>query len=90
MRIDYYELLQIDKNAEDDQIKKAYRKQALIWHPDKNQGNEKEASSKFRLIQEAYEVLSDPQERAYYDRNKNSILREGKLFSVISRYLLIG
>ncbi|XP_021294898.1 dnaJ protein homolog 1-like [Herrania umbratica] len=67
MGVDYYKILQVDKNAKDDDLKKAYRKLAMKWHPDKNPNNKKEAESKFKKISEAYEVLSDPQKRAIYD-----------------------
>lgn len=68
MGVDYYKLLQVDKNATDDDLKKAYRKLAMKWHPDKNPTNKKEAEAKFKQISEAYEVLSDPQKRAIYDQ----------------------
>ena len=64
---DYYEVLGIEKNATDDEIKKAYKKQAIKYHPDRNPGN-KEAEEKFKEAAEAYEVLHDPQKRAQYDR----------------------
>jgi len=64
---DYYEVLGIDRNASDEDIKKAYRKLAKKYHPDVNPGN-KEAEAKFKEINEAYEVLSDPQKKAQYDR----------------------
>ncbi|KAI8643826.1 hypothetical protein BD408DRAFT_341601 [Parasitella parasitica] len=75
MRICYYVLLDIERQATSLDIKKAYRKQALIWHPDKNGDRIQEATDRFSLIQEAYEVLSDPQERAWYDGHRDSILR---------------
>ncbi|KAI7897750.1 uncharacterized protein BX663DRAFT_481195 [Cokeromyces recurvatus] len=75
MRICYYDLLGIERQASALDIKKAYRKQALIWHPDKNGDRIQEATERFALIQEAYEVLSDPQERAWYDGHRDSILR---------------
>ncbi len=62
----YYEVLQVSKDATTTEIKKAYRKLALQYHPDKNKGN-KEAEEKFKLINEAYAVLSDPQKREIYD-----------------------
>ena len=64
---DYYEVLEVAKNATADEIKKAYRKKAIQYHPDKNPGD-KEAEEKFKEAAEAYEVLSDPQKRARYDQ----------------------
>ena len=64
---DYYEVLGVSKNASDDEIKKAYRKLAIKYHPDKNPGN-KEAEEKFKEINEAHDVLSDKQKRARYDQ----------------------
>ncbi|MBR1875323.1 DnaJ domain-containing protein [Candidatus Saccharibacteria bacterium] len=64
---DYYEILGVSKNASDDDIKKAYRKLALKYHPDRNPGN-KEAEAKFKEATEAHEVLSDKQKRARYDQ----------------------
>ncbi len=64
---DYYEILGVDRNASEDALKKAYRKLAIQYHPDKNPGD-KEAEEKFKEIAEAYDVLSDAQKRAQYDR----------------------
>ncbi|OWM81736.1 dnaJ homolog subfamily B member 1-like [Punica granatum] len=68
MGVDYYKVLQVDRNARDDDLKKAYRKLAMKWHPDKNPNNKKDAEAKFKQISEAYDVLSDPQKRAIYDQ----------------------
>ncbi|KAH9607516.1 hypothetical protein KSS87_017446 [Heliosperma pusillum] len=68
MAVDYYKILQVDRNAKEDDLKKAYRKLAMKWHPDKNPNNKKEAEAKFKQISEAYDVLSDPQKRAVYDQ----------------------
>lgn len=64
---DYYEVLGINKGASEQEIKRAYRKLAMKYHPDKNQGN-KEAEEKFKEINEAYEVLSSPEKRQRYDQ----------------------
>ncbi|KAJ1394030.1 HSP40/DnaJ peptide-binding [Sesbania bispinosa] len=77
MGVDYYEILEVDRNATDEELKKAYRKLAMKWHPDKNPDNKNEAETKFKLISEAYEVLSDPQKRAIYDRYGESSLKGG-------------
>ncbi len=63
---DYYQILGVSRNATQEEIKSAFRKLAMKYHPDKNPGN-KEAEAKFKEINEAYEVLSDPQKRKLYD-----------------------
>jgi len=66
---DYYEVLGVERQADEKSIKKAYRKLALKWHPDRNEGeNQDRAEAKFKQISEAYEVLSDPEKRSKYDR----------------------
>ena len=64
---DYYDILGVQKNASADEIKKAYRKVAMQYHPDRNPGD-KSAEEKFKEAAEAYEVLSDADKKAQYDR----------------------
>ncbi|KAL4635293.1 hypothetical protein GN956_G14616 [Arapaima gigas] len=66
--VDYYQILGVSKNASQEDIKKAYRKLALKWHPDKNPDNKEEAERKFKELSEAYEVLSDANKKNIYDR----------------------
>ena len=73
-----YEVLEVERDAGDEEIKKSYRKLALKWHPDKNQDNNEESTRIFTEIQQAYEVLSDPQERAWYDKHREQIIRGGE------------
>ncbi|KAG7477088.1 hypothetical protein MATL_G00090480 [Megalops atlanticus] len=73
----HYEVLGVKRDANDDDLKRAYRKLALKWHPDKNLENAEEAAEQFKLIQAAYDVLSDPQERAWYDNHREALLKGG-------------
>ncbi|XP_070706196.1 dnaJ homolog subfamily C member 21 isoform X3 [Pempheris klunzingeri] len=73
----HYEILGVKRDAGDDDLKKAYRKLALKWHPDKNLDNAEDAAEQFKLIQAAYDVLSDPQERAWYDNHREALLKGG-------------
>jgi len=68
----HYQVLEVDVDADDFQIKAAFRRLALRWHPDKNIENSDEAKEKFQLIQQAYEVLSDGHERAWYVTTDNA------------------
>ena len=68
MAKDYYKVLSLSKNASDEHIKKAYRKLAMQYHPDRNPGKEKWANERFKEINEAYAVLGDPEKRKHYDR----------------------
>ena len=73
---DYYEILEVSRNATPEELKKAYRKQALSWHPDRNPGN-KEAEEKFKEAAEAYEILSDSDKRRRYDQFGHAGLSNG-------------
>jgi molecular chaperone DnaJ len=75
-KADYYEILEVPKNASEDDIKKAYRKLAMKYHPDKNPGD-KAAETKFRDATEAYEVLKDPQRRSQYDQFGHAAFQQG-------------
>lgn len=67
----YYEILGVPENASADEIRKAYKKLAIKWHPDKNPDNQKEAEEKFKEISEAYSVLSDPKKKQEWEFSKN-------------------
>ncbi|KAF6209039.1 hypothetical protein GE061_014782 [Apolygus lucorum] len=69
--VDYYKVLDVTKNSTTADIKKAYRKLALKWHPDKNPDNPEEATKRFKEISEAYEVLSDDSKRKIYDERSS-------------------
>jgi len=71
----HYDVLETERNSDADTLKKQYRKLALKYHPDKNPDDPEGAKESFQLIQQAYDVLSDPQERAWYDNHREEILR---------------
>lgn len=85
---DYYEILGVSRNASLDQIKAAYRKQALKWHPDRNKS--KEAVEKFKEINKAYEVISDPKKRAIYDQYGESAFKNEGVGSAGGSYYQQG
>ena len=72
----YYDVLGVAQEASAAEIKKSYHAQALRWHPDKNADDAMNATEMFKAVQEAYEVLSDPQEREYYDEHRTALLAE--------------
>lgn len=74
---DYYGILGVSKNASADEIKKAYRKQALEWHPDKHKEEKEAAERRFKEINEAYQILSDSQKRSAYDQFGHSAFSPG-------------
>jgi len=68
VKTDYYDILGVSKSASADEIKKAYRKQALEWHPDRHKDDKEAAEKRFKEINEAYQILSDPQKKSAYDQ----------------------
>jgi len=74
---DYYSILSVQRSATDDELKRAYRKLAMKWHPDKNPDKKEEAAEQFQLIAEAYDVLSDREKRAIYDQYGEEGLKNG-------------
>ena len=76
---DYYNILKVSRSASDEDLKRAYKRLALFWHPDKNPAYKHEAEAKFKQISEAYDVLSDPQKRQIYDLYGEETLKSGKI-----------
>jgi len=74
---DYYKILGVSKNADDNEIRKAYRKAAVRWHPDKNLGDKENSAKMFKDLAEAYEVLSDKQKRSIYNQYGEEGLKTG-------------
>ncbi|KAG2371747.1 DnaJ protein-like protein [Vigna angularis] len=67
MGVDYYDILQVDRDAKEEDLRKAYKRLAMKWHPDKNLTKKEESEAMFKQVSEAYEVLSDPHKRALFD-----------------------
>jgi DnaJ-class molecular chaperone len=76
-KTDYYDILGISKSATAEEIKKAYRKQALEWHPDRHKDDKEAAEKRFKEINEAYQVLSDPQKKAAFDQYGSAAFTPG-------------
>ena len=74
---DYYEILGVSKTATESEIKKAYKRLAMKYHPDKNQDNKAEAEAKFKEVKEAYEILTDAQKKAAYDQYGHAAFEQG-------------
>jgi DnaJ family protein A protein 5 len=74
----HYDILGVNRDANESELKRAYRKMALEWHPDKNSHRPEEAETRFKEVRGAYETLSDPNERAWYDSHREAILKAGK------------
>lgn len=74
---DYYEILGISKSADEREIKKAYKRLAMKYHPDKNQDNKAESEEKFKEVKEAYEILTDPKKKSAYDQYGHAAFEQG-------------
>jgi DnaJ-class molecular chaperone len=80
----YYDILNISKNATKDEIKNSYKKLAMKYHPDKNIDNKEVAEEKFKQVSEAYEVLSDEKKKYEYDNGRNIVLNNQNPFDIFS------
>lgn len=80
-KTDYYDILGVSKTASADEIKKAYRKQAMEWHPDRHKDNKEAAEKRFKEINEAYQVLGDPQKRQSFDQFGTANGQQGNPFA---------
>jgi len=83
-----YDVLDICRDASDKDISKAYKKLAVVWHPDNNRGREEEASKQFDIINKAYEFLKNKKTRALYDENRDDILRKQEENTLSSEYCI--
>jgi len=81
---DYYAILEVDENASADEIRRSFRRLALIHHPDKNHDDPEGATQRFAALQQAYEVLSDEQERAWYDSHRSALVPEPDAETVVN------
>ena len=79
---DYYNILGVNKSSNKEEIKTAYKKLALKYHPDKNTDNKEQAEEKFKEISEAYEILSDDQKKNNYDNGQNIIIQNHNPFDI--------
>ena len=80
----YYDILNVNKNSSKEEIKNAYKKLAMKYHPDKNINNKEEAEKKFKEVAEAYEILSDDKKKYEYDNGRNVVINQQNPFDIFS------
>ena len=80
----YYDILNVNKNSNKEEIKNAYKKLAMKYHPDKNMNNKEEAEKKFKEVAEAYEILSDDKKKYEYDNGRKIVLNNHNPFDIFS------